>query len=227
MKKLQEQEILEILEQHVEIFRTSLKFPQDIEIEIILCNSTEELYQKRCELTIPQSYKNILLHNKNKYINAAGCYIYPPVDKKFIILLLSTSNVFYDCYNFAHELSHIYNFLKFYKNNEHNNIMDLFQKQELILWDEYNARYISTCIIIDMFKATLDIEDISKCMKTVCDVLRKYADNKNIYSYDGVQLLGAVEAIYEKGIINNLKDYLSLDEISTLNYFKTLQTECF
>ena len=197
--------------------------PDTIETEIILCSSKEELFRKRCELTGNPSALLNLLYNKDKYSNAAGCYIIPPKDKyQFTILLLRSTSDFYDAYNFAHELVHISNYFEYFNASSCTNPFEPLEKQKFTLWDEYNARYVSTIAIIEIFEPEANKKDLCHCIKVIGDVLRKCVTEDNIESYDGSQLLGFVEAALEKGIIPNYSAYLSANEISVLERRKNV-----
>lgn len=197
--------------------------PDTIETEIILCSSKEELFRKRCELTDNPSALSNLLHNKDKYSNVVGCYIIPPKEKyQFTILLLRSTSDFYDAYNFAHELVHISNYFEYLNASSCTNPFEPLEKQKFTLWDEYNARYVSTIAMIEIFEPEANKKDLCHCIKVIGDVLRKCVTEDNIESYDGSQLLGFVEAAFEKNIIPNYNDYLSFKEISVLENYKNV-----
>ena len=197
--------------------------PDTIETEIILCSSKEELFRKRCELTDNPSALSNPLHNKDKYSNVAGCYIIPPKEKyQFTILLLRSTSDFYDAYNFAHELVHISNYFEYLNASSCTNPFEPLEKQKFTLWDEYNARYVSTIAMIEIFEPEVNKKDLCHCIKVIGDVLRKCVTEDNIESYDGSQLLGFVEAAFEKNIIPNYNDYLSFKEISVLDNYKNV-----
>ncbi len=197
--------------------------PDTIETEIILCTSKEELFKKRCALTDNPSVLSNLLYNKDKYSNVAGCYIIPPKEKhQFKILLSRSTSDFYDAYNFAHELVHISNYFEYLNASSCNNPFEPFEKQKFTLWDEYNARYVSTIAMIEVFEPEVDKEDLCHCIKVIGDILRKCVTEDNIESYDGSQLLGFVGAAFEKNIIQNYNDYLSANEISVLERHKNV-----
>ena len=209
-------ELIDTLSRCDKVFNTLKHIPEFIEIHIILCDSKEELYRKRCELTTHPLAKQKLLIDREDYITAAGCYIIPPKENVFTILLLQTGNIFCDSYNYVHELTHICNYVDFLSTTNYSNIFGPFENHDLFLWDEYNARYISTCVMCEMLSPISNFDDLSHCIKIVCDVLRKCVDEENIVSYDGSQLLGAIQAAYEKGIISSYSDYLSSVEIAEL-----------
>ena len=197
--------------------------PDTIETEIILCTSKEDLFKKRCELTDNLSALSNLLCNKDKYCNVAGCYIIPPKEKhQFTILLSRSTSDFNDAYNFAHELVHISNYFEYLNASNCNNPFEPFGKQKFTLWDEYNARYVSTIAMIEVFEPEVDKEDLCHYIKVIGDILRKCVTEDNIESYDGSQLLGFVEAALEKDIIPNYSDYLSANEISVLERHKNV-----
>ena len=182
--------------------------PDTIETEIILCSSKEELFRKRCELTGNPSALLNLLYNKDKY--------------QFTILLLRSTSDFYDAYNFAHELVHISNYFEYFNASSCTNPFEPLEKQKFTLWDEYNARYISTIAMIEILEPEVNKKDLCYCIKVIGDVLRKCVTEDNIESYDGSQLLGFVEAALEKGIIPNYSAYLSANEISVLERRKNV-----
>lgn len=223
-----DKDFLELLSQCDSAFRNLKSFSEDIKLDIILCESEEELYKKRCDLTSFLPAKELLLRNKNQYIKAAGCFVIPPIANQFTVLLKRTENNFYDCYNYIHELVHISNYLDYLTVTNFRDHIEPYKNNDFFLWDEYNARYVSTCVIIGMFQQIVDIEDLSHCIRIICDVLRKDVNEKNINSYDGSQLLGAIEAAFEKSIVKNYSDYLSPSEIEVLKYYKNLtDISCF
>ena len=103
------------------------------------------------------------------------------------------------------------------------NPFEPFEKSNFTTWDEYNARYVSTIAMIEVFDQEVEKEDLHHCIKVIGDVLRKYVNEETIESYDGSQLLGFVEAAHEKGVIENYDDYLSLNEILVLERHKNVK----
>ena len=71
-------ELIDTLSRCDNVFNSLKHIPEFIEIHIILCDSKEELYRKRCELTTHPLAKQKLVIDKEDYITAAGCYIIPP-----------------------------------------------------------------------------------------------------------------------------------------------------
>lgn len=215
-------ELLNILSQCDCSFNLLRDTSISIEIQTILCDSEEELYNKRCELTTDPFVKQKLIIDKVKYQHVAGCYIIPPYENIFTMLLLQTGNIIYDSYNYIHELAHIHNYVDYLSATKFRDYFEPFFQYEFTLWDEYNARYISTCVMYEMLYSSSTLQEVSCFIKMICDVLRNSVSEENIKSYDGVQLLGAVEAAYKNRIINNYSDYLSSIEISILKYYKNI-----
>lgn len=106
-------ELLNILSQCDYSFNLLRDTSKSIEIQTILCDSEEELYNKRCELTTDPFAKQKLIIDKVKYQHVAGCYIIPPYENIFTMLLLQTGNIIYDSYNYIHELAHIHNYVDY------------------------------------------------------------------------------------------------------------------
>lgn len=223
-----DEEFLELLSQCDSAFQNLKSFPEDIKLDIVLCESEADLYKKRCDLTSYLPAKELLLHNKNQYMKAAGCFIIPPVANQFTVLLKRTENNFYDCYNYIHELVHISNYLDFLAVINFRDYIEPYKNNDFCLWDEYNARYVSTCVIIGTIQQIVGVENLSHCIRIICDVLRKDVSEETIISYEGSQLLGAIEAAFEQNIIVNYSDYLSASETEVLKYYKNIiDINCF
>lgn len=74
----------------------------------------------------------------------------------------------------------------------------------------------------EMLYSSSTLQEVSYFIRMICDVLRKSVSEEKIKSYDGAQLLGAVEAAYKNRIISNYSDYLSSSEIAILEYYKNI-----
>lgn len=202
------------------------KMPKELTIEIEFCSSTDELYKRRCILTRNPIAKANLEENAEKYKNANGCYIIPPEDYHFVMLLKS-SNVFFEAYDYLHELTHICNYMDYLNSTKCDDYFKPFQNHAFYLWDEYNARYISTCALIEYLESCCEREDISETITKICKCLRNCCEAENIKSYDGSQLLGAVEAAHKYDYIKNIEEYLCQDEIAILEEYSSIDDASF
>lgn len=213
-----ESDLKTILSQCDAILGKLKNIPKDLTIEVEFCATTDDLYEKRCCLTTNATAKEHLQKNKEKYRNACGCYIIPPINNHFVILL-KNCNIFLDAYNYLHEFVHVCNYLDYISINGCNNLFEPFENHAHYLWDEYNARYISTCVMIEFLESRCEKEDISSTLKMVCNCLRQNSLQGDIRSYDGSQLLGTVAAMRRYGYIKCYEEYLSSNEVIVLNEY--------
>lgn len=114
------------------------------------------------------------------------------------MLLKCTENDFYDCRNYIHELVHISNYLDYLAVITFRDYIEPYKNNDFYLWDEYNARYISTCVIIGVIQQIVGVENLLHCIRIICDIFHKDVREGTIISYEGSQLLGAIEVAFRK-----------------------------
>ena len=143
-------ELNELFSECHAIFADRFSMPEEIGVEILLCENREELFAKRIKKTDNPAAREHLLKKKDKYIEADGCFIIPPVEPGHYTILITrmVGNELCDTYNYIHELSHVCNHYFYMREIEQENPFATVEDTDFYLWDEFRARYTSTIVIM-------------------------------------------------------------------------------
>lgn len=175
----------------------------DREIQIKFCAPGESMADKRLSFTKDEVVRKIISANKEKYDSTAGCVVVPPEEDVYTIILKEEDTSQLLAYNFCHELIHVLTLDDIRRIDAKWRWEQWFTNNYFTLWDEYNARYCSTRILIDWQEEISLSENIIGFFDSTYNCLRRSITDGNYEVYDGMQFCGYIAAFYDAGFIDD------------------------